>query len=213
MKTFLLVLVGISLIHQSAWSRPVSYPGGFTAIFSNNGGQHSALVHYSPTAKYSVGLRSEYRRHQEYSFTSLQLNNLLKRWNKKDSQANFYIKSGVGYADRNSSRFQDGSSLAAFVGIAADWETRRIFTQYENTYIEAGSVDDRFIQRARLGVAPYIADFGKLHTWLMVEVEHEPEGENLFTVTPLVRFFKDVHLVEAGISNHNDVLFNWTIRF
>ncbi len=205
------ILMSVSL--QPAWSRPVSYPGGFTAELVNNGSQHSALFHYSPTAKYSIGLRNEYRREGEYKLTSAQLNYLIKRWNKKDSQANLYLKSGVGYADRNSSQFEDNSSVAGFSGLAADWESRRYFISYENRYIEAGSVDDGFMQSAKIGVAPYIADYGDLHSWFMVAVDHEPENEDTFTVTPLVRFFKDVYLVEAGISNHSDVLLNMTIRF
>jgi len=213
MKFYLLVLLSMSLITQFAWSRPVSYPTGLTAILNNNGSQNSALIHYSSTAKYSLGLRREYQRNKKYSLTSLQMNNLLRRWNKRDSQANFYLKSGLGYADKNSSHDGDDSSLAFFTGISVDWETRRLFTMYENRFIEAGSVDDRFIQRARLGVAPYIADFGQLHTWLMLELDHEPKGKNDFTITPLVRLFKDVHLVEFGLSNHHDIVFNWTVRF
>ena len=213
MRILLLALIFMSVITQTVWGRPVSYPGGYTAILTNDGSQHSALFHYSPSASYSIGLRSEYRREGEYTLSSIQLNNLLKRWNQKDSQANLYLKSGLGYADRNSSRLEDDSSLAGFTGLAADWESRRYFTSYENRYIEAGSVDDSFMQSIRMGIAPYLAGYGELHTWLMIKVDHEPENDDTFTVTPLVRFFKSVYLLEAGISNHNDVLFNMTIRF
>ena len=213
MRKYFLIFIVLSACPQSIWSRPVSYPGGVTLDITNNADEHSALIHYSPTAKYSVGLRAEYRRQAEYTLTSLQLNNLLNRWNNKDSQANLYLKSGVGYANRNSSRFGNDTSFAAFTGIGADWETRRYFTSYENRYINAGSIDDNFVQKARVGIAPYIADYGKLHTWLMLELEHNPEDQDNITITPLVRFFKDVHRIEAGISNNNDVLFNWTVRF
>lgn len=213
MQILIIALLTLCAITQPAWSRPVSYPGGVTLDFSNNGDQHSALLHYSPSAKYSVGFRTEYRRGGDYTLTGLQLNNLIKRWNKKDSQANFYIKSGIGFAERNSSRFTDDSSFSAFTGIAADWESRRFFTSYENRYIKAGALDDFFVQKIRLGIAPYLADYGSLHTWFMLELEHEPEDSDTFTVTPLLRFLKDVHLLEVGVSDDNDVLFNWTIRF
>ena len=213
MHYLMLALLLVSTVLQPVSSRPVSYPGGVTADLNNNGDAHSLLFHYSPSAKYSLGLRSEYRRDSEFSLTSLQLNNLIHRWNKKDSQANLYLKSGIGYADRNSSRLNDDSSLAAYSGIAMDWETRRYFTSYENRYVEAGSISDFFVQKIRVGFAPYVADYNALHTWFMLELEHEPEDSDTFTATPLVRFFKDVHLIEAGISSDNDVLFNWTIRF
>ena len=94
-----------------------------------------------------------------------------------------------------------------------DWENRRFFTSYENRYTKAGDLKDFYMQSARVGIAPYIGDYGDLHTWAMLEVDHSPQGEDHFTVTPMVRFFKDVHLVEAGVSNRGDVLFNWVIRY
>lgn len=69
------------------------------------------------------------------------------------------------------------------------------------------------MQSARVGVAPYVGDYGDLHTWLMLEVEHNPEADDKFTLTPLVRLFKDVHLVEAGMGDDGSVLFNWVIRY
>lgn len=209
----LLVLIVLSLSAQCSLARPVSYPGGVTADISNNGDEHSVLLHYSPSAKYSLGIRSEYRRAGEYLLTGFQLNNLVKRWNKKDSQMNLYLKSGIGYADRNSSRLENDSKIAIFSGISGDWESREYFISYENRYLEAGSLDDFFMQRVRVGMAPYIADYGALHTWLMVEVEHIPESENNITLTPLVRLLKDVHRFEAGISSNRDVLLNWAVRF
>lgn len=213
MKILFVFMLLISVLMPAAMSRPVSYPGGWTAIFMNNGDAHSALIHYSPSAKYSIGLRSEYRRDGEYSLTSLQMNNLLKRWNQKNSQANLYLQSGVGIAVSNSAMSGDQTAPAFFSGFAFDWETRRYFLSYENRYIEASDIDDFYMQNMRFGIAPYIAGFGSLHTWLMLEVEHEPEDEDTFTVTPILRLFKGVHLAEVGISSDNDFIFNWTIRF
>ncbi|MDW3095467.1 MAG: hypothetical protein R8G33_07340 [Gammaproteobacteria bacterium] len=209
----LLALLVLSVIAQDVWSRPVSYPGGITMDMNNNGDEHSLLLHYSPSARYSLGVRSEYRRSNEYAMVAIQLNNLIKRWNKKDSQMNLYVKSGVGFADRNSGHLHDDSSIAVFTGVSGDWETRQLFLGYDNRFLDAGSVDDFFMQKIRLGVAPYIADYGELHSWLMLEVEHKPESEHNITVTPILRFFKDVHRVELGISHHRDALFNWIVRF
>ena len=38
-------------------SRPVSYPGGFTLMLMNNSMKNSLHVHYSPTAKASLGYK------------------------------------------------------------------------------------------------------------------------------------------------------------
>lgn len=213
MKKLALSLMGLCFLSVSAQARPVSYPGGWTVMMTNSGDANSAHVHYSPTAKMSVGVRSEYRREGEYQLNSVQMNNLLKRWNKRDSQANLYLKSGIGFAYSDAGDFDGETDAAAFTGIAADWEDRRYFISYENRYIEAGDIDDGYMQSARVGIAPYIGDYGDLHTWLMLQVDHSPESDEKVTVTPLVRLFKDVHLMEAGISNQGDVLFNYVIRF
>jgi hypothetical protein len=214
MRYVLYVLLGMGLIIPNiANARPVSYPSGWTAMLMNDGDKNSAHVHYSPTAKTSVGYKFEYWRDKEFTLNAVQMNNLLKRWNKKDSQANLYLKSGLGVAYSNEGDFDSKTSAAGFTGIAADWENRRFFTSYENRYTEAGEIDDFYQQSARVGWAPYEGDYGDLHTWLMLQVEHMPEADNNFTVTPLVRLFKDVHLLEAGMNNRGEVLFNYVFRY
>ncbi|MBK67841.1 MAG: hypothetical protein CMP22_06890 [Rickettsiales bacterium] len=211
---FLTALIfGIGIASPSD-ARPVSYPDAWTTMISNNGDMNSVHIHYTPTINYSIGLRAEYRRDEQYGLTTIQLNNLLKRWNMPDAQANFYLKSGAGFAYSDYADYDQKTDLAGFTGIALDWENRRYFTSYENRYIHAGEIARGYTQTARVGVAPYIGDYGDLHTWLMLEVEHKPtDPDDQYTVTPLVRLFKDVHLVEAGISNHGDVLFNWVMRY
>lgn len=89
MKYLMLALAGLMLYIPPTLARPVSYPGGKTVMFTNNGDRNAVHLHYSPTANYSVGYKGEYWRDGDYSINAVQLNNLLKRWNKKDSQANF----------------------------------------------------------------------------------------------------------------------------
>ena len=213
MKTIILTLLGIAIIIPTASARPVSYPGGWTTMIMNNGDMNSLHLHYSPSAKYSVGLRSAYHRDDDFWHNTVQVNNLLKRWNKPDSQANLYLKSGLGVAYSDTGDFDSKMEPAAFTGLATDWEDRRYFVSYENRYMEAGDIHSGFHQSARAGVAPYMGDYGDLHTWLMLEVQHEPENDHNFTVTPLVRFFKGVHLLEAGMNNQKEVLFNYVIRY
>jgi len=213
-KALLGIFLGIGIIIPNiVQARPVSYPGGWTTMLMNNGDMNSFHLHYSPTAKYSVGIRSAYHREDDFWHSTLQVNNLLKRWNNPDSQANLYLKSGIGVAYSDAEEFDGEIDPAVFTGIAADWEDRRYFVSYENRYMEAGDIHDGFHQSARIGIAPYIGDYGDLHTWLMLEVEHEPEADEKFTITPLIRFFKGVHLMEAGMSNQGDVLFNYVIRY
>lgn len=210
--TFWLFLFGIFAFGANA--RPVSYPGGWTLMQMNDANMNALHVHYSPTYKYSIGYKGEYWKKDKWLFQGVQYNYLINRSNKKASQSNIYFKSAVGMAHSDEQPFSNKQEPAGFLGIAADWEDRRFFTSYQNRYTYAGDINKAFLQKARVGVAPYVGNYGDLHTWLMLEVEHNPtnEGDEINT-TPLVRFFKDVYLFEAGMSFDGDILFNAIIRF
>lgn len=211
---FFLNIVCIAMLWGSsvAIARPVSYPGGWTVMQNNNTGAHGLYVHYSPTAKYSIGYKAEYWRDEKWHSHSAQLNYLAKRWNAPTSQANLYLKTGAGVAYSNFGSFDGETEPTGFVGITFDWEDRRYFSSYETRAYYARDIDKFFVQKARVGITPYIGDYGDIHTWLMLQVDHTPGKDNKITVTPLVRMFKGEYLVEAGISDDGDVLFNWTVR-
>ena len=206
-----LLAIGFASSVFTAEARPVSYPGGWTTMQKNNGDYSSLHLHYSPTFTDSIGLYSERNWEADWHFTGVQYNRLVKRWNQPNSQANLYVNVGAGQADP----FGDGADVdaAGFVGVAADWETRRWFVSYEGRAYDLGFTQDAR-QAARIGVAPYIGDYGDLHTWLMLQVDNRPEAETPTTVTPLVRFFYDVQLLEIGYTPETEeLLLNWIVRF
>ena len=169
---------------------------------------NSAHIHYSPTAKTSIGWRHEYYRVEEANADYVQVNYLIKRWNKPAEQANLYLKSGVGVA------YEDGNTeAAAFTGIAADWETRRYFVSYENRFLHADDITKSAKHAARVGIAPYIGDYGDLHTWLMLQANYDAGAQDNFSLTPLVRFFKGASLLEAGYNLDDGLMFNFIQRF
>ena len=194
-------------------SRPVSYPGGWTVMQRNDKNAHSLQVHYSPTARYSIGYRTEYWRGEEWQFHGAQLNYLVKRHNAATSQANFYLKGGLGVAYDDLGVPDGEAQPAAFADIALDWETRRYFTSYENRVYYAEDIAKFFRQKARVGIAPYIGDYGDIHTWLMLQVDHITGERDNILFTPFVRFFKNEYLAEVGISDKGGILFNLIIRF
>lgn len=211
---FLLYLIGITLLlPQLTWARPVSYGGGTTLMQMNDGDANRLHIHYSPTFRYSLGYKGEYWRDQKWQFHGLQLNYLTKRWNKPASQANIYLKSSVGIAYSDHETFDSATEFAGFVGVSTDWENRRFFTSYESRFYNAGEIERFFSQKARLGVAPYIGDYGDLHTWLMLQVDHHPEKDDPVTLTSLIRLFKGDYLTELGINEDGDALFNLVVRF
>lgn len=191
-----------------AQARPVSYPEGWTLMIMNDKEENSSHIHYSPTAKYSIGWRHEYLREQKANVDSIQLNNLLKRWNLPGEQANIYLKSGAGVA------LESGNvNPVAFTGLATDWETRRYFASYENKFFWADKTDKFIKHKARVGIAPYVADFGSVHTWLMLQADYDAGANDKFSVTPLVRLFKGNTMVEAGYNFDNGIQANFIQRF
>ena len=210
----LIFLVIVFAATVSAVARPVSFVGGKTAIVSHDAKESSALLHYTINPKVSVGFRSILRDSLRTSINAVETNVLVHRNNGEDYQANFYLRGGLGVGATKEDGEKREFAPAAYVGIAADWEDRRFFVSYKNRVEAIGNHDAEFSQSARVGIAPYIGEYGELHTWLMLELNHhpaDPEGE--FTVRPLVRFFKGVHLVEIGVNNRWEGMMNWIGRF
>jgi len=206
--------LGVTLIAllfaQAAQARPVSYPDGWTLIQRHDGSRSSILGHYSPTAAGAFGLYLERNWTQDFTYIGLQYNRLLKRWNAPNSQANLYGKLSFGQADPFGT---DDAKLSGFGEIAADWETRRWFTEYRVRVSDYAN-DKSVHHSARVGLAPYIGDYGDLHTWLMLHIENNPDLDTPIRTTPLLRFFKGVHMVELGYTiEQNEWLGNWIVRF
>ena len=107
-----------------AQARPVSYPTGWTWMQTNDGDMNAAHLHYSPTARYSIGYKAEYWRDEEWQFHGAQFNYLIRRNNQRASQSNIYLKSGAGFAYSDHGAFNNDIEPASFIGFAYDWEDR-----------------------------------------------------------------------------------------
>lgn len=146
---------------QAAEAKPIPYGGGWMVMQENSGSENLFHIVYAPTADYSIGTSNEWMREDKYWVHSLQFNYLVNRWNMPDAQGNIFFLSGAGAAQQGSN-----TEPAAWAGILADYETRRIFVSYENQTLYAGDIDKQFSQKARVGVAPYVGKYEDLHTWL-----------------------------------------------
>ncbi len=196
-----------------ALARPVSYQGGWTLIEETDRQSTAFWIHYSVTPELSLGYRGEWDRQTDVLFNGGQATYLVNRWFGENYQGNVYAFAGAGVAEGINDNPAD-AEFAGYVGVLADWETRRLFASYRARAFEAGEVDASFLQAARVGFAPYEGDTGDLHTWLMVEVDHRPDNAEPVGVTPLVRFFKGSALLELGWSVTDDEpLVNFTYRF
>lgn len=215
-RLFGIIFLSVSLwgVAISAHARPVSYPEGWTIMLRNDADQNSAHVHYTFDTNHSLGLRLRYDREGDFTFAGAQLNRLVKRWNKPDSQANIYGRFGLGKVfDDKSSPLKREDDEAIFLGVSGDWETRKYFVSAAAEHWDNGLYGDYSSYHGRLGVAPYVANTGALHTWIMVEGHHRPESKDKVGGTALLRFFKGPALLEVGIDDGGQPLLNYIHRF
>jgi hypothetical protein len=208
MKSWLLALL-IVLIPLRAEAKPISYVNGFMVMQENDETGNTLSFDYTLDPRFAAGFYAKQENGgKEFKTIGPQLNTLIKRWNLPDGQGNIFNMTGAGV-----SRYQADNEFSAWTGILADYETRRIFTSYELRLMYAGDIEKSAWQRARVGFAPYLANYDDLNTWLMLQVDHHPAKDDTLVITPLVRFFYKTALVEAGYSSNHDVMFNWVLQF
>ena len=218
-KSFFRLLLAIILTQATICileARPISYPNSWTVMQQYNWEKTTVHIHYSPNAKNSIGFLGAYYEIEKDRLYSLQWNHLIFRKNQKKSQSNLYSKIHLGRLNKEIS--QTNVFHSAF-SLSYDWETRKHFLLYaaEVEYTDdIGLKSTTFHQKARIGIAPYVAPYGKLHTWVMLQFEHHPDdsdSDNHFILTPMLRFFKGDYLCEIGLNSNNQILFNSIIRF
>lgn len=192
-----------TLLVMPAQARPITYPGGWSAMSMNDPDMNNVQIYYTLTPKASVGWRHEYWRDPKAHMDAVQVNFLLKRWNGPQSQANLYFKPGMGWAYD-----VDESEPVIYGGISADWEDRRYYVSYGNEFRSSGDINNKAAHTARIGIAPYVGDYGDLHTWFMLQADYDAGKADDFSVTPLVRFFKGTTLMETGINLDGGVFFH-----
>lgn len=212
-KVKIALLLFLAAIYSSMVSpveaKPLSYVGGTMVMQESDETGHTLSVDYTLTPNHAISFYVKQETGgKEFYTAGPQFNTLIKRWNLPDGQGNIFNMTGVGV-----SHYGDDNQLSAWTGFLADYETRRIFLSYEPRFMYAGDIEKSFWERARVGVAPYLANYDDLNTWFMVQVDHHPAKDKTFVVTPLARLFYKTTLLEAGYSSNHHVMFNWTMQF
>lgn len=208
MKRTFAVIVCLLAVSLPAQARYVDFPGSWQAMSLNDGENNTVHLMYTLRPNFSMGYEFSYWRDGEWTSHMASAALLVKRWNLPDWQVNLYARGAIGAALDG-----DETELAGYGGAAFDAESRRYYVSYENRYIDAGDFYSAFEEKARVGFAPYVAEYGSLHTWLMLQVDHRPEGREPLEFTPLVRVFKGDVMLEFGYSDKGRVLFNAIVRF
>ena len=196
------IIILVFLMVFNADARPISYSGGTTIMYKSDTFNDSIYLHYSPTYKYSIGLERAKNKFYKNTENYFRFTYLVNRKNTDISQRNLYFQSGVLVDDA------DGF----FYGMHGDWETRRWFSGfgYKDTKNAFGQdYTDQYIQ---LGVAPYIGDYGDLHTWIMIKTKKN-SLTNTQSTYPEFKFFRGSTLVKFGYSDKTEWDLHLMYRF
>ena len=180
-------------------ARPISYSDGHTLMHFNDNMKESIYYHYSPSFKYSIGVEELNNKIFDRSETNLRFTYLVNRKNTKNSQRNFYFQSAVSTKNSN-----------FIYGVHGDWETRRYFIGFD--YKEVKNIIDYTDKHIQLGLAPYLGEYGDLHTWLMVKTKKNSINNKQITY-PVVKFFKGNVLLELGYDKKTDWDIHLMYRF
>ena len=189
------------LLPQSLQARPVSYSGGSTFMVFSDEMRDSAYYHYSPSYKYSLGIelvdeKKAMKNHANFRYTYL-----LNRKNTQKSQRNLYFQSSLSAGGNDEYSY----------GFLGDWETRRYFIGFGAQELKSNlrDYDKQFVQ---IGFAPYLGDYGDLHSWLMIKSKHDSRTDKWNTY-PVIKFFKGDYLLEFGVDENDEPDIHFMIRF
>lgn len=216
MKKAILLTALCLAVSAPVHARMIDYPGSWIVMQSNDGENNSLDALYSVSNRHSLGYQANFWRDGEWTQHSVEAAYLVHRWNESDLQANLFVSGGLGVATSDFGEFDSETEPAAFGLVEFDAENRRLYGSYQAKYTDAGGIFDGFEQRVRAGIAPYVAEYGSLHTWIMLQIDHRPwasDKDGELTWTPFLRFFKGDVMVEVGYSDSEKVLFNVMVRF
>jgi hypothetical protein len=198
LRTLLFAAALSAAVPNATFANPVSFKDGWGIMPTYAPDWSDLDFNYSLTNKDAIGVSNFYREGSDSTsdFVIARYNRLISRWNELDSQANVYGSMGVG--GRHDSKHDD--SIAVYGSLEADYETRRVYTLLglETLQSPEGVASNRI--RYRAGIAPYLAPFESLQTWIIAQVDYMPEMDDEVTVTPLLRFFLNNYALEVGVS-------------
>ena len=86
------------------------------------------------------------------------------------------------------------------------------FTSIGFNYKDVKNIIDYTDKHLQLGVAPYLGEYGDLHTWLMVKTKKNSLNNKQITY-PVIKFFKGNVLLELGYDNKTDWDIHLMYRF
>lgn len=205
-----LLIGALLLCPQKGFSHPVPYQGAIGVMTWNQPLLSDDWITYSFRHDMAVAARHmridmpDGRMH----FYGPQFNYLVKRWNLPDAQANVYV-----YGSYGAMSFLNQTVGAGLAGFEADIEDRRLYASLKHEKMWDRNKTNFYHASARVGAAPYAAEFNEIAAWVMLQYDYHPQLSKKFELTPLVRLFYRSVLLEVGVSTQADWMLNFMFHF
>ncbi|MEE2787146.1 MAG: hypothetical protein VX589_07380 [Myxococcota bacterium] len=185
----------IILCSPALYAHPVTFTDGvaFSSIYRPN----IAILHGNYTLSRHVAIGATYLQlsdsDNEIRAGVGQVNVLAYRWNGMGSQANVYMMGGAGYGAFS----RDDPAPAYYAALQLDYETPRFYSAMMGRTITDGNAYP-YQAIARLGLAPFEAEYNALQAWLIGQMSYFPAMQDDPDFTVLLRFFYRTVLWEMG---------------
>lgn len=206
----ILLLTFVSVISLPALAHPVSFEGAWGVMSYNDKTENELTLNYSFKSYFSIAT-SFFKFADTIEATIPRATILAQRWNNEDSQGNIYL--GAGYGLEKSFNESQGVGLAQ---IDADWESRKYYVAA--SYAQFFRKDSDLVRRedikqgkARVGFAPYLAEYSDLNTWFIVQFKKQDSDD--IETTQFVRLFYRNVLLEFGATLGGGGAFNFMAHF
>lgn len=196
-----LLFISLLMTQSYAFAHPVIYKGGTDVELELSPVMNNIYLGYTFHPKTAVAF--DYFKFNELKteFYFAKLNYRPLRINAVDSQANIYLSAGAGQK-----RFENKLTSSSIGEIHADWEDRDYYVSAFQKYISQEDEDPLWLSRARVGFAPFRADYNDVNIWFIAQFE-KMNGQHWET-TPLMRTFYKNILWELGASLNGNYQFN-----
>jgi hypothetical protein len=207
MKLWLFVIL---LTGATAQAHPVPFKGAIGVMSWNQSFLSDNWLTYSFRSDAAIALRQMRLEMPEgrSQFYGAQVDYVLHRWNRLESQSNAYV-----YGSYGPMTMQGQTKGAGLAGIELDSESRKFYASaaYERMWSRFGQ--NNYRAQTRLGLAPYEAEFDEIAAWFYLQFQYHPNLVRKQSLTPLIRLFYKSALVEAGASTVGDWMLNFMFHF
>ena len=197
------IFFALIILLSSVSAHPVIFKNGKVFWITQNPSFNDIRLGVSKSNNWLIGGRLLEDRKSNETFALVNNNYLAKRWNNRNSQANLYLLSSIGFNTRN-------SKSMGTIGIHGDWEDRRFMVMQ---MIEHFSHNSALVSNTRLAYSPYTVDYTKTSTWLIAHYKIEYNNDQYsYMFFPVIRLFKKNYLFEIGY-NGNDSFLSFMTHF